>query len=312
MPATDAAKADGPWTTRRLLPWITGFLTERSVDAPRVCAELLLSHVFGCERTRLYMEVDRPASPDELARLRELVKRAGQQEPVQYLVGETWFHARPFFVDRSTLIPRPATETLVEQAVAWARGRGAAVRALDLCTGSGCVAVSVVAALVTPRRGTFEPPAVPVEACALATDLVPAAVALAERNATRHGVERRIEFRAGDLYEPLRPDEAASFDLLLANPPYIGDAEFAQCAPNVRDHEPVTALRGGPDGLRIVEPLVRGASRWLKPDGRMLVEIAASQGAAVRALVSSIPELRLVSIERDHEGLDRVLVADRA
>ena len=312
MPAADSAKTDGPWTTRRLLPWITGFLTERAVDSPRVCAELLLGHVLGCERTRLYMEVDRPATPTELARLRELVKRAGQHEPVQYLVGETWLHARPFFVDRSTLIPRPATETLVELAVAWARARGGAVRALDLCTGSGCVAVSVVAALVTPRRGTGEPPVPPVEATAVATDLVPAAIDLAARNAERHGVASRIEFRAGDLYAPLRADEAASFDLVLANPPYISDAEFAQCAPNVLDHEPVTALRGGPDGLRIVEPLVRGAARWLKPDGRMLVEIAASQGAAVRALVSSIPELRLVSIERDHEGLDRVLVADRA
>lgn len=312
MPATDAAKTDGPWTTRRLLPWITGFLTERAVDAPRVCAELLLGHVLGCERTRLYMEVDRPASPTELARLRELVKRAGQQEPVQYLVGETWFHARPFFVDRSTLIPRPATETLVELAVAWARAQGDAVRALDLCTGSGCVAVSVVAALVTPRRGTMEPPVTPVDARVVATDLVAAAVDLATRNAERHGVRERLDFRVGDLFEPLREDEAGSFDLLLGNPPYISDAEFAACAPNVRDHEPPTALRGGPDGLRVVEPLVRGADRWLRPGGRLLVEIAASQGASARRLVESCDALRFVSVERDHEGLDRVLVAERA
>lgn len=311
MPAADTARTEGPWTTRRLLPWITSFLTERSVDSPRVCAELLLGHVLGCERTRLYMEVDRPASPTELAQLRELVKRAGQQEPVQYLVGETWFHARPFFVDRSTLIPRPATETLVEHAVAWARARGATVRALDLCTGSGCVAVSVVAALVTPRRGTMEPPVAPLDARVVATDLVPAAVDLAIRNAERHGVRDRIDFRVGDLHGPLRPDEAGSFDLVLANPPYIPDAEFAACAPNVRDHEPPTALRGGPDGLRVVEPLVRGAARWLQPGGRLLVEIAASQGASARRLVESCEGLRFVSVDRDHEGLDRVLVADK-
>ena len=312
MPAADATRTEGPWTTRRLLQWITAFLTEKSVDAPRICAELLLSSVFGCERTRLYMEVDRPATPTELARLRELVKRAGQHEPVQYLVGETWFHARPFFVERSTLIPRPATETLVELAVAWARTRGGAVRVLDLCTGSGCVAVSVVAALVTPRRGTGEPPVPPVEATAVATDLVPAAIDLAARNAERHGLAARIEFRAGDLYEPLRADEAASFDLVLANPPYISDAEFAQCEPNVRDHEPATALRGGPDGLRVVTPLVQRAARWLKPGGRLLVEIAASQGAAARAIAEACGDLAFRSIERDHEGLDRVLVADRA
>lgn len=312
MAPTDTTRIDGPWTTRRLLQWITGFLTERSIDSPRICAELLLAHIFSCERTRLYMEVDRPASPVELARLRELVKRAGQHEPVQYLVGETWFHARPFEVDRSTLIPRPATETLVELAVARARASEGPVRVLDLCTGSGCVAISVIAALVTPRRGTGEPPVAPREAIAVATDLVPAAVDLAARNAVRHGMQSRIEFRAGDLFEPMRADEVGTFDLVLANPPYIPDAEFAKCEPNVRDHEPASALRGGPDGLSVVRPLVRGAARWLKPGGGLFVEIAASQGDAATALVSSCGDLRFRGIERDHEGLDRVLVADRA
>ena len=312
MAATDSASREAPWDTRRLLQWITGFLAQRAIDAPRVCAELMIAHVLGCERTRLYMEVDRPASPTELARLRELVKRAGQHEPVQYLVGETWFHARPFHVDRSTLIPRPATETLVELAVRWARARGGPVRMLDVCTGSGCVAVSVVAALVTPRRGAMEPPAPPMQATAVATDLVPAAVDLALRNATRHALQQSIEFRVGDLFEPLQPHEACGFDLITANPPYISDAEWAQCEPNVRDHEPVTALRGGPDGLRIITPMLQQAARWLKPDGRLLVEIAASQGDAARALVQSCDSLRYVGVEPDHEGHHRVLVADRA
>ena len=303
---------DAPWDTRRLLQWITGFLAERGVDAPRVCAELLLSHVIGCERTRLYMEVDRPASPTELARLRELVKRAGQHEPVQYLVGETWFHARPFHVDRSTLIPRPATETLVELAVQWARARGGPVRMLDVCTGSGCVAISVVAALVTPRRGTGEPPVSPMQASAVATDLVPAAIDLALRNATRHALQQRIEFRVGDLLDSLQPNEVGAFDLITANPPYISDAEWAQCQPNVRDHEPATALRGGGDGLRVISPLLQQAAPWLKPGGRLLVEIAASQGDAVRRLVQSNAALAFRAVEPDHEGLDRVLVADRA
>ena len=295
-----------------MLQWITGFLAERTIDSPRVCAELLLSHVIGCERTRLYMEVDRPASPTELARLRELVKRAGQHEPVQYLVGETWFHARPFHVDRSTLIPRPATETLVELAVQWARERGGPVRMLDVCTGSGCVAISVVAALVTPRRGTTEPPVSPMEATSVASDLVPAAIDLALRNATRHGLQARIEFRTGDLFESLQASEAESFDLITANPPYISDAEWAQCEPNVRDHEPATALRGGGDGLRIVTPLLQQAPRWLKPGGRLLVEIAASQGEAVQRLVQANAALAWRAMQKDHEGLDRVLVADRA
>ncbi|MGA1267150.1 MAG: peptide chain release factor N(5)-glutamine methyltransferase [Phycisphaerales bacterium] len=301
-----------PWTTRRLLRWIDGFLGSRGVDSPRVCAELLLGHVLACERTRLYMEADRPASALELARLRELVKRAGDQEPVQYLVGETWFHARPFLVDRSTLIPRPATETLVEQAVVWCRQRGGPLRVLDLCTGSGCIAVSLTAALTTPRRGVTEPPCEPVAVQVVATDLVPAAVTLAQRNAARHGQSDRIEFRVGDLWEPLEPSDHGGFDLITSNPPYVSDAEWTLCAPNVRDHEPASALRGGPDGLRLVEPLLRGAARWLRPQGRLLVEIAASQGPAAVRLLAACPGLRLASIERDHEGHERVLVIDRA
>jgi len=312
MTAASTADTEGPWTTRRLLQWTTGFLSERRVDSARLCAELLLAHVFGCERTRLYMEVDRPASAIELARLRELVKRAGSHEPVQYLVGETWFHARSFLVDRSTLIPRPATETLVGLAVDWARARSAPLRMLDLCTGSGCIAVSVTAALTTPRKGWAEAPHPPVETRAVATDLVPAALELAARNAVRHGQQERIEFRQGDLFAALRPDELGTFDLITANPPYVSDAEWARCAPNVREHEPVGALRGGPDGLRLIEPLLRQVGDWLKPGGRALVEVAASQGEAVRRLVEGVTALRFGSIVKDHEGLDRVVVVDRA
>ncbi|NBX25019.1 MAG: peptide chain release factor N(5)-glutamine methyltransferase [Planctomycetes bacterium] len=307
-----SADTEGPWTTRRLLQWTTGFLSDRGVDSARLCAELLLAHVFGCERTRLYMEVDRPASAMELARLRELVKRAGGHEPVQYLVGETWFHARSFLVDRSTLIPRPATETLVGLAVDWARARGTPLRMLDVCTGSGCIAVSVVAALTTPRKGWADAPQPPLDAQAVATDLVPAALDLAARNAARHGQQDRVEFRQGDLFAALRPDERGIFDLVTANPPYVSDAEWSRCAPNVRDHEPVSALRGGPDGLRLIEPLLRQVGDWLRPGGRVLVEVAASQGDAVRRLVGDTPGLRFTGVMKDHEGLDRVLVADRA
>jgi release factor glutamine methyltransferase len=307
-----AVPQDAAWTTRRLLSWMSEFLAGKGVDAPRVCAEMLLAYVLGCERTRLYMEADRPAGADELDRLRGLVRRAGAHEPVQYLVGETWFYARPYFTDRSTLVPRPCTERVTELAVEWARGTGAeSLRLLDLCTGSGCIAISVIAALVTPRRNNFEPPARVMSATALATDLVPQALALASRNAARHGVEDRIEFRVSDLFESIGPERRGSFDLVTANPPYISDEEFAQCAPNVREHEPATALRGGADGLRVIEPLLRGAGDWLRPGGRLLMEIAASQGEAIRRLLRDQGDLTLVRIEADGDGHDRVLVADR-
>ena len=138
------AQASGDeWTIRRLLAWTTPYLRERSVGSPRTVVEILLAEVLGVERLRLYMEPDRVLSAEELARLRGLVARAGRHEPVQFLVGRWPFFGRDFEVAPCTLIPRPATETLVERALEWYRARGGGdAQVLDLCTGSGCVAIS--------------------------------------------------------------------------------------------------------------------------------------------------------------------------
>ena len=135
------------WTTRQLLEWMTPHFAAKAIDSPRVVAEMLLSHVIGCDRMQLYMEVDRPAPPLELASLRELVARAALHEPVQYLVGHAWFFGRQFAVTRSVFIPRPCTETLVEHVIQWRRtapGHVASVIA-DVGTGSGSIAVSLAA-----------------------------------------------------------------------------------------------------------------------------------------------------------------------
>ena len=290
------------WTTRDLLQWTSGHFRDKGVESPRVCAEMLLAHVLGCERMRLYMEVDRPASPDELARFRELVTRAARHEPVQYLVGHAWFHSRQFDVDASTLIPRPSTETLVEAAIAHLRERNLeSPRVLDLCTGTGCIAISI--AIQLPG------------AALVATDIVPAALALAKRNATAHRVADRIDFRAGSLWTPIVDQEttgtAETFDVICANPPYISDAEWADVPPNVKDHEPASALRAGIDGLEFVRPIVEGATKRLRDGGALFVEIAASQEAAVLALTSNVAGLRDTSVHRDHENLPRLLVAHR-
>ncbi|MSR33644.1 MAG: peptide chain release factor N(5)-glutamine methyltransferase [Phycisphaerales bacterium] len=300
------------WTTRELLAWMTPFLTAKKIDSPRVGAEMLLGHVLGCDRTRLYMESDRVVDAAQLARLRDLVRRAAEHEPVQYLVGETWFYAKPYFVDGSTLIPRPSTERVTELAVAWARLTGqTSLRMLDLCTGSGCVVVSVVSALVTPKRNNYEPPVAAMEVSALASDLVPAALVLAARNAARHGVQARVQFFAGDLFETIPAAQQGTFDLITANPPYISDAEWEQCAPNVRLHEPATALRGGSDGLHVIKPLLENVAQWLRLGGRLLLEIAASQAAVVERLTRANTQLVFHGVENDGDNLPRVLVADR-
>ncbi len=293
--------ADAPWTTRRLQQWMAGYFEQRGIESPHLVADMLLAHVLDCERMRLYMEVDRPTDKSELARLRDLVRRASGHEPAQYLVGEAWFFSRPFHVDRSTMIPRPSTETLVEYVIQWLRnepGHDAPLFA-DVGTGTGCIAISLLAQFDAAR--------------AVATDVSGDALDLAARNAERHGVADRIEFRAGDLLDPLRDHPLwGTFDVICSNPPYIPDHEWAGVAPNVRDYEPHTALRGGVDGLDFIRPLLAGAGAGLRTGGRLVVELADSHHEQAADLVRHAADLKLIDVLKDHEGLHRVVVAEAA
>lgn len=306
------------WTTRRLVRWIDGHLSAKGVDSPRVCAEMLLSHVLGCERMRLYMDADRPASADELDRLRALVVRAARHEPVQYLVGEAWFWSKRFAVGPATLIPRPATEHLVEEAVAAMRAAGAAgaspVRMLEIGTGTGCIATCVAAALRGQRRGAdpAEPGPPPVDVRVVATDIVPGALELARANAAAHRVGEFIDLRAGSVFAPLRAEERGRFHVLASNPPYVRDDEWDEMAPNVRDHEPRSALAGGPAGMDVLAPLIAGAHEWLAPGGTLLCEIGHRQRDDALAAANANRGLRAAEVRKDFEGYWRLLVARRA
>ncbi|UCD76641.1 MAG: peptide chain release factor N(5)-glutamine methyltransferase [Phycisphaerales bacterium] len=316
--STDAGR-QASWNTRRLLEWMTRHFTDKRVDSPRLVAEMLLAHVLGCERMRLYMEVDRPASSGELDRLRPLVVRAGRHEPVQYLVGEAWFYGMRLAVNRSTLIPRPSTETLVQHVVEHCRTlvpssrdesqvvspaelteapEPAGLRLADLGTGTGCIAISLARQIP--------------EARVVATDVVAEALELARVNARRHHVADRIDFRLGSLFVPLPApaDGDCRFDVICCNPPYIPDHEWNDVDRNVRCHEPATALRGGPEGLDVIEPLIAGAGRWLTSGGQLVVEIAHCQRNAVIDLVARTCDLAEPRVLKDHEGFWRVLVAD--
>ncbi len=296
--AGDRATGSPTWTTRSLLRWMTDRFRAREVDSPRVVAEMLLAHVLGCERLRLYMDVDRPATELQLAALRDLVARALNHEPAQYLVGEAWFFGRPFEVRRGVFIPRPCTEMLVDYVVHWLRAAPGHADPLlaDVGTGSGCLAVSLAAQL--PRANV------------VATDISPEALDLARRNAERHDVAERVEFRQGPGLEALgRGGER--FDAIVSNPPYVSDAEWREVAPNVAGHEPPEALRAGPDGLDAIRPIVAGAGRLLGPEGRLVLEIAHSQRDAVLRLVEAAPDLCRAAAHKDHEGLWRMVVAER-
>jgi len=330
-----ATRAEGPWTVRRLIAWISGFLGEREVDAPRHTAEILLAEVLGVERLRLYMEPERELEAAELSALRALVARAGRHEPIQYLVGHWPFLGRDFKVSPSTLIPRPCTEVLVEHALGWYRARGAGkVEVLDLCTGTGCIAASLALGMraiarpaslgCKPLRGGVEVGQLPVielsappqagsaqrapadDISVVATDIVAEAVALARENCARLGAD--VECRVGDLWSAVRADER--FDIVASNPPYVTDAEYAELDRNVRDYEPATALRGGRDGLDLVRRVIDGAAVHVRPGGLLLVEIGWKQGDAVRGLVAG-PRWHGAELLKDGDGIDRVLAVRR-
>jgi release factor glutamine methyltransferase len=301
------------WTTRKLLAWMGEAFTKKGLDSPRLLAELLMAHVLGCERLKLYMDPDRPATPLERATLRDMVGRALKHEPVQYLVGEAWFFGLPFHVDRRVLIPRPCTETIVEhvlqhhrathgpsQSESSVRGEGALIA--DVCTGSGAIAIALLKHLPGAR--------------CVASDVSAEALEVAAKNAERHSVRDRLDLVRGDLLKAVRgfaPTAGdGSLDYLVSNPPYIPDDEWPdQVDANVRDHEPELALRGGSDGLALVRPLLQEGPALLKAGGLILVEVADSRAEEALGIARGQALLRDVRIVKDHEGLRRVIVGVR-
>lgn len=288
-----APTPDAPWTVRRVLDWTIGYLREQGSESPRLDAEVLLAHARGCKRIQLYTDYDSVLPDDVRARMRELVKRRAASEPVAYLVGHREFFSLEFEVDRDVLIPRPDTETLVVEALALLKGQERP-RVLDLGTGSGCIAVAIAA----NHRG----------AIVTAVDASEAALAVAARNAKRHSVVGRIEFRHGDLFAPVARDEP--FDLIVSNPPYVPAAEIKRLAPDVRDHEPHAALDGGADGLDVIRRIAAGTAPHLVPRGWLLVECSPEQTAEVSDLLTAAG-LAEVIVRQDLSGRGRAVCGRR-
>ncbi len=295
------AEQDQPWTVRRLLEWTTGFFTKKNVDSPRLSAELLLSHVTKRPRIGLYTDYERALGEHELTAFRSLVKRAGEQEPIAYLAGKAHFFNLEFEVSPGVLIPRPDTETLVENAIGYARGVAGleAPRILDLCTGSGCIAAALAKNL----------PA----AIVLAIDKSEKAVEIARKNIATLGLADRVSVECGDLFAPLATIvDARPFDLIVANPPYIPTNQLAALDRTVKDYEPIEALDGGLDGLVLHRRILHESLDHLTPAGRVYLEIAFDQAAAALAMVELIAGWTDARIIKDYAAHDRVLSVRRA
>lgn len=273
----------------------TDFLAKRGVEAPRLQTELLLAHVLQLPRMQIYLQFERRLTESELSRLRGLVQRRGQREPLQHLTGSTSFCGLEIAVNRSVLIPRPETELLAEAGWQFLCTRScAAVSALDVGTGSGCIAIALAAKCATARI--------------VATDISRDALELARLNAAKNQVRAAIEFRQGNGLEVLQPGEA--FDLVISNPPYIPTQEIVTLQTEVREYDPHPALDGGADGLDFYRRLATQAGSFLHPDGRLMVEFGAGQAAALREIFSS-QQWSIVAIHKDYSGHERILVADR-
>ena len=291
---------DGAWTVRRLLEWTTGFFTRKKVDPARLSAELLLSHVLGVPRIKLYTDYERSLSEKQLSEFRELVRRAGEQEPIAYLTGKAHFFNLEFDVTRDVLIPRPDTETLVENVLQFVRHQAGfeSPRVMDLCTGSGCIAAAIAYHLKS--------------SVVTATDISPEAVAVARKNIERLGLKDRVLVEEGDLFEPLsRIVDAQPFHLIVTNPPYIPTAQIETLDRSVRDYEPLKALDGGLDGLVIHRRILSEAPARLLPGGRVYLEIAFDQGELARQIASEYDAFEDVRILKDFGGRDRVLTLRR-
>ncbi len=287
-----AVDAKETWTIRRVLTWTTQHFERRGVDAPRLTGEILLSHSLAIGRVQLYLDLDRPLNKPELAAYRALITRRLAGEPTQYLTGYRDFYNRRFAVDPRVLIPRPETELLVEAVLRQLPAEGE-VRVADLCTGSGCVGVSIAA-----ERES---------ATVVATDLSADALAVATANAATHQTAARVRVLQGDLFAALPSGER--FHAVVSNPPYIRTGELATLQAEVQK-EPRTALDGGADGLDFLRRIIAGAPAWLVDGGLLALEIGDEQGAPVLQLLreAGYGDAR---IEKDLARLDRLALGVR-
>lgn len=289
--SSEAERAGDAWTIRRVLAWATEDLKKRAISSPRLDVELLLGLVLKMTRVQLVIDADRPLAQEELDRYKALHKRRRAGEPVAYLTGVREFYGRPFRVDARVLVPRPDTEILVEVALARTKHLSLAARVLDLCTGSGCVAISLGRERPTTR--------------VLGIDISPGALAVASENALRLGAVN-VGFVGGDLFAPLGAPGRARFDLITANPPYIPDEEIPTLQVDVRDFEPKLALSGGPDGLVLVRRIVAEAPAFLEEGGVLALEVAMGQAPAVREIFEQ-HGFGAIEITRDLGGHERVV-----
>ena len=278
------------WTIRSVLAWAKEYLQDKGIDAPRLDAEVLLSHALGKERIQLYLDMDRPLSPDELAAYRVLLKRRSGREPVAYILGSKEFYSHTFLVNPGVLIPRGETEILVEKAIELAPSDSAV---FELGVGSGAGIISIL--LSRPDLAGF------------GNDTSRKALATARENARLHGVSPRLHLYLGADFHAL----SGEFSTIVANPPYIALADAGRLQEDVVRFEPKEALFAGNDGLDVIREILASVHRNLKPDGRLILETGYDQRHEVEMMIGENRELKKLQWVRDLSGIDRTVIVER-
>jgi release factor glutamine methyltransferase len=280
-------------TILELIQKTSPFLEKAGVPNPRLDVELLLAHVLQLKRMQLYVQFERVLTEQELAELRPLVKRRAAREPLQHIVGSVDFCGLELLVGPQALIPRPETEMLVETLIETI-GKQTSAKILDLCTGTGAIALALLHLCKNYQ--------------CIATDLYEKPLVLARANAEKHQLMSRIEFRHGDLFKALRTDE--KFDMIVSNPPYIPTHEIATLQPEVK-FDPIQALEGGTDGLKIIREIISGAKEFLMKEGWLMFEMGHDQSDQVIQLLKAEGYIN-ISVINDLQNIPRIARARKS
>jgi release factor glutamine methyltransferase len=276
-------------TVLEVLQSTTGYFQKRHIDSPRLNAEHLLGHVLGRKRMELYLDFERRLRESELAPLRELVKRRGSGEPLQHLLGTVEFCGRSFRCDKRALVPRPETEQLVELLISHFKSEIAYSRMVDVGTGSGVIALTLVAEF--PKAEI------------VGADISEDALILARENAERLGLVDRVRFLRSNLLADVQP----GFDLIVANLPYVSTEDRQNLSREVL-HDPEVALFAGARGDELVRQLITQAPSWLRPGGMLAMEIGIGQSETLLAALAA-KNYRDIWTEKDYSGVIRFLFA---
>lgn len=271
-------------------------LSGAGITNARRDAEALLSHLIRKNRAWLITHGDDALDDEWRGLFKDTIQRRAKREPLQYIIGSQEFWGLEFMVTPEVLIPRPETELIIEATLAIIHDRNRPARIIDLCTGSGCIAVSLAKELPVARI--------------LAIDKSAKALAVAKENAAQHGVSDRIRFLEGDLFHPLEElDWYGLVDIIASNPPYVQSGDLDTLQPEVRDYEPEMALIAGPEGTELAAIIINTAPAYLKKTGALIMEMGLGQAEALREMAGKTGAYTTPEIMKDLAGIERVIVA---